>query len=369
MGIDVRVVRDAAGIADLEPAWRDLATSSAARLFGHPYWGLTWWRELGRGELRVATAWDGDRLVALAPLHRRPRGGLRVIQFLGHGLGTVSELLVAPGYEAAAEQVWRAVLDGSRSYLNVVEYPADGRGLAELIRLADPAIDVRPSNVCPYVEVDGSFDVYLETRSSELRRILRRADRAVERRGAEFRVELVTDQARADELMTPLTTLFSAAERANPRQHLLAPPWRGFTRALVHAAAEVGTLRLFVGWLDEQIAAFALAFSDGNSLAMWANRFDPELRDVSPGHLVSRAMVAEGFAEGVRRVDFLLGEGRYKRLWCTDATSTVTVLGARARPLLVAGHATAAICGRASRLRRRAHDAFSNGNAPRTVKV
>jgi CelD/BcsL family acetyltransferase involved in cellulose biosynthesis len=188
---------------------------------------------------------------------------------------------------------------------------------------------VAARDVCPHVSIEGSFDDYWAERGSELRRILRRSDRALERRGASFRGEIVSDPARVVELLPALTALHDAAEAERPRQHLLAPPWRDFTLALLDATARAGMLRLFVGWIGDDLAVFALTFDTGDTLSMWLNRFHPEYGDVSPGHLVFRDMVRFGFEHGHSRVDFLLGDFRYKWLWCSASTPTHTVTGAR----------------------------------------
>jgi CelD/BcsL family acetyltransferase involved in cellulose biosynthesis len=338
--MDAEVIRDPGVLEDLAPEWAALAESCSARHFAWPYWCLPWWRHLGAGVLRVVVVRDGGGLVAVAPLHERRRGPVRAVRFLGHGVGAVSELVVSSGRHDAARAVWPVVLEPRDAYLDLLDYPTDGAGLEELREWAGPDVRIAPADVTPFVPVRGSFDDYFAARGSQLRRILRRSERALEGRGASFDVEVVGDAARVDELLPDITRVFDAAEAQNPRQHLLAPPWDAFTRDVLREAANANALRVFVGSVADRVAVFALTFRNDTSLAMWLNRFDPSFGDVGPGHLLFKEMVRYGFEQRVERVDFLLGDFRYKYLWCTEAPKTANVSGARGWWARIAGRGT-----------------------------
>src|SRR5436309_14156788 len=61
----------------LFPAWEKLHRASATdNPFAHPAWSITWARHFVPADhLRVLPVWDGDRLVALAPLYEAKRIG------------------------------------------------------------------------------------------------------------------------------------------------------------------------------------------------------------------------------------------------------------------------------------------------------
>jgi CelD/BcsL family acetyltransferase involved in cellulose biosynthesis len=148
-------------------------------------------------------------------------------------------------------------------------------------------------------------------------------------------------------VLPAVTRTFDAAERNNPRQHLLGPQWGPFTKAMLTAAARADALRLFVGWVDDRVASFIVALRDEHQLALWLNRFDPEFADIGPGHLMLKTMVEYGFDHDVERIDFLLGDFRYKRSWCTDSIDTVTVTGAQRRSTVLTGDVTRSLLRRA----------------------
>jgi hypothetical protein len=60
--------------------------------------------------------------------------GMQVLRFIGHGYATVTEVIVAPGHAGAADQIWERALADRRSFMQLLEYRAAGRGLLELRR-------------------------------------------------------------------------------------------------------------------------------------------------------------------------------------------------------------------------------------------
>ncbi len=96
---EVRLVHDPAEAADLVAEWDELAEACGTGPLSRPRYALGWWRTLGRGRLLLATARVDGRLVVLAPLHERRAWPVRRVRWLGHGLGTVAEMLVLPGHE------------------------------------------------------------------------------------------------------------------------------------------------------------------------------------------------------------------------------------------------------------------------------
>lgn len=332
-GIVVEVLRREEQLEAIEPEWAALAERVGSRAFTRPFWAIPWWHHLGRGRLLVATARESGRLVALAPLYVRRLAGLEEVRFLGHGLGAVSELVVEVGHEAAARQLWRTVLHGR--YAQLLEYDERGAGLIELRSVSGANVRVSPRDLCPVVRVKESFDSYWSGRDRELARILRRADRSLA--GREYRMELITEPHRLREALPQVVAVHDAADRRHEREHLLAGGWVAFTKALLARAAEVDALRLFIGRVDGRAISFAVTFRETAGLAMWLNRFDPEFKDLAPGHRLLGAMVRHVFDEGLDRLDLLIGDSRYKRLWADEHYETLTVDAASSRARLAIG--------------------------------
>ncbi|HYF47060.1 MAG TPA: GNAT family N-acetyltransferase, partial [Acidimicrobiales bacterium] len=308
-------------------AWNRLADDAEASMFVRPFWCLTWWEHLGRGQLSVVVAEEDGELVALAPLHRRRVGMVDVVRFLGFGLGSVGELLVAPGREADADAVWDEALGHGQTYLQLVEYRDGGHGLKALQARNSAETRVLPHDVCPVIAFDGDIDEYLATRKKGHRRNLRKARERLEAEGRTFALEEVETPERLAEVYAESAEVYHAAERANPRLDIFRPPWDSFTATLLRRAAQEGHLRLCIGRIDGRAVSCDLAFLTPRRLALWAGRFDPDYRPFVPGHYALRSIAARALEEG-RVIDLLIGDDPYKQAWTGESYATLSVEGA-----------------------------------------
>ncbi len=121
--VRVADVRRTAGLADLEPEWRQLASVCAtATVFQTFEWNAAWWRHFGRvpgRRLRVVAFRDGDgALVGLAPLMTSFWYGtaLRRISSLGTGTSDYLDVLAAPGWEDAVSAAFYGYLEHTRGW-------------------------------------------------------------------------------------------------------------------------------------------------------------------------------------------------------------------------------------------------------------
>lgn len=327
--VRVRVHTEAGEAWELAEAWERLADEADAGPFARPDYSLTWWEQLGRGTLHLVTAHAGDRLVALAPLHRRGRGAAAVLRWLGHGLGTIGEALVAPDAPGAAADLWAGATRRGES-LQLLESLAGAPALRPLTELRHRRrLRLTPRDTCPVVELTDGVEAHLGAPARRrLRRTLSKADRRLADAGSTLGIEVAEDPDGIRRLLPAVQQVFDAAEAARPRQHLLRPPWQDFTeRVLVRAAAR-GRALVLVGCLDEEPVSFDLALLTGRTLHTWVGRFDPAAAAFSPGHLLQRAGLHAAVERGLDRVDLLLGDSAYKRLWATDAYHTCDVVEA-----------------------------------------
>lgn len=325
----VEVVEDPDLTNALAREWDELVTAAGASPFTGPVYGLTWWRHRGRGRLHIVTVRYADQLVALAPLHQRRIARQRVVRWLGHGLGTVAEVLVRPGYEPAAAAIWEHLSQDSSVYLDLVEFRDDGGGLAELRRSPHLESRVALRHVCPVVELSGvtGSEALLERlpRRNGLRRSVERARRRLIEESSTLAVEVVADPADLARLLPEIEQVYVAAEVAQPRLNLLRPPWRDFLLELTTALMDRKQATLFLGRIDGRAAAIELTIHDDAVINHWVSRFDPAFGAFSPGHLVMLEIFDRAIAHGTDRSDLLIGDGPHKLPWATASYDTLTV--------------------------------------------
>ncbi len=358
--MDVTVLDDLPSVRRLAPEWAELTDRAGSAPCAHPAWCLPWWEHLGRGRLHVVTVRDGGPsgpLLGVGPFHLRPRGPVTAVRFLGHGLGAVSAPVVDPERAEAAAALWKTVTGSRSRHLDLVTYDGRDRSLPALQRVAGPGLRVHWDETCHTIDVSGGYGAEMARRRG-LRKVLRRARRALEARGASHEVESVTDARRAGDVLDEITAVHDAAEARQPRQHLLRGRLGTFTRALVVEAARAGILLLTVGRIDGRAVGFYICLRGPYGPAAWLTRFDPAWSDVSPGHLLLEHLVATATAGGARAVDLMIGDFRYKRLWATGSYDSFTVDGSGTTAAAALRRADVAVVNSLGASLRRARDAW-----------
>ena len=349
----VEVLTDVAALEARHHAWDELAEAAGALPFAFPFWSLAWWRHFGRGALHVITVESDGSLVALAPFHRRSRAGVGVLRFLGTGFGTVNEVLVAPGHDEAAELVW-STATRDRTLVDLVEYRDGGGGLSALRRRPRGTWSASIRDICPVVRLENrSFDEFMKSRGSRLRRSLTRAERFAGDDGTPIEAEKITDRAALERVLPEMAVIYDAAEAANPRAHFLQGELGEFSRPMLADAAERGRLAIFLVRVGGRPVGCATTLAGGGPLAYSAPRFDPEYRRLAPGHLVLREVVRHA-AEVGRDVDLLVGDFEYKWQWADDSYDTLTVRAAATPAFRFATEAVSSAMGVGRTLLRRA---------------
>ena len=97
------IMEDADALAAVAPAWWALwRRCPAATPFTSPAWALPWWQAFSPGRLRAAAIWDGDALVALAPIYREEGELGRRLLPIGIGISDALDVLVDPLMKDAA---------------------------------------------------------------------------------------------------------------------------------------------------------------------------------------------------------------------------------------------------------------------------
>ena len=309
---------------DLAEEWSGLADACHGGPFSRPLYALAWWTELGQGSLLVVTVRHEGRLVALAPLHERRVGPLRVARWLGHGLGSVTEALVLPGHDEAGDVLWQVAAE-RRRVLDLLECHEDG----PLPRAGLPGLrDVtsEPRDACPVIDLIGDAEAHLALPARKrVRRTVRVARRRLEEAGLDFGVRLADDTDSLEAVLPDVRRVFDVAEAAHPKQHLLAGEWESFTTTVLREGVASGEVLVLVGYVGPDPVVFDIVFVLPTATAGWIGRFDPVASRFSPGHLLQCAGLDWAHEHGKARVDLLLGDSYYKRLWADRAYRTLHV--------------------------------------------
>ena len=302
---------DSEALEQLRPEWDRLAVE-CARPCSAPALLLAWWRHVApaAAQPRVVAVHEGGRLVGLAPFLVEPgRLGRSQARFLGTPtMPQRSCILASAGYEAAVCAAAASALGRSepRPAVLILEridaaatwpatlaasWPAPAR--ARLIR------GMRVPGRVLSMEA-GSFEAWLDGRSRNFRREVRRTAHRVAAAGG--RIERAEDPAASARALDAFERLHGA--RWGDRSRL----WRPETMAMLREAAEelVGParMRLYTVTGPEGIVATLILFAAGGEVTGWNGGWDPAWAAQRPSTALTHRAVADCFELGDRRLDW-----------------------------------------------------------------
>lgn len=306
------VIDSEEGLNPYIAAWDSLAIA-CERPFCAPAWMLAWWREgrSGDARLRVALALEGDRLVGIAPFFAQVSYGLNELRLLSAGFSHRIGLLAEAGrQEEVAASLAPALAASEPAPASVVFEGIDAEDpWPDLLTAAWPARGGRlrtdAEMKAPVVELEGSYEDWMEGRPRKFRKEARRNARRLEEEGVQSRISTQPDAVAA------LLHLHEARWQDRGGSDVGARA----ERVVAAAAAELGPSgRLEVALLedDSQPIAGELLLRAGEVAAFWAGGFDPTWSRFAPGTQTMLAALRAAADGGVRLVDLGGGAHPYK---------------------------------------------------------
>ncbi len=288
-------------------------------------WAESWWRTFGADAalvlLRIADA--DDCVIGIAPLMIRETGLGRTVQFIGGS--DVTDYLDIIAAEADLHRVWQATLDALfaiRAQWDALDFhclPAWSPSSQVIAALLSErmAVRVAQEEVCPLIQLGGSFDTYLRGLEKKERHEIRRKARNFERDVPTGKVRIVTEREAA---LAALPEFFRLHRLSAPdKERFLTPDVEQFFAAITAATADAGTLRLFFLDIDALSVAAMYTFVAGGRVLVYNSGYDPAFSRVSAGMVLTGMVIEDAAAQGLAVCDFLRGNEVYKyRFGATD---------------------------------------------------
>jgi CelD/BcsL family acetyltransferase involved in cellulose biosynthesis/glycosyltransferase involved in cell wall biosynthesis len=346
--IEIDELRALEDVARVAPEWSALCERAPhASVFQRPEWALPWCRTLLAGALRVVALRRAGRLVALAPLYVRERGGARVLSLIGGGVSDYLDVVVDPLHADAALRGLRGWMSAARGF-DACEL--EGLRTNSVLLASRPPhgwLDAtRVADVAPTLITGGAPAAFREAISPRFAAALRRAERRARAAG------VVCDRAGAAEAgayFEDLVHLHAARWGTRGASGVLADPAvQAFHRQVIAAfgGADAGSagVRAWCVRRGAERLAVVYGFRDRGAVRLYLSGFDPRFSRESLGTLALAHAIESGLCEGAREVDFLRGAEAYKyHFGARDRLLYVRTLGraARARELTRAPRAGA----------------------------
>jgi CelD/BcsL family acetyltransferase involved in cellulose biosynthesis len=324
------VVGDYASFVALETEWNDAVERAHVP---HPFlrheWVRTWWDCFQGGrQLHVIVVRDADRIVGIAPLMRETATSyglpIRRLALLANDHTPRTDILVA----GHADEVYRAIWQTLREdidHWDVVQLTQLLKGsptIPALTRLA--AADSLPigtwkSNDSPCLELAGTWDSYWASLSAKFRSNVRNRLSRLTQIG-EPELEILSERTAIAGACGDAWRLEASGWKDQEGTSICSDPAvRRFYTLLAERAADRGWLRLvFLTVGGRRIAVSYSAIYDGR-LFLLKTGHDREFHTCSPFKLLTYLAAQDGYARGLREIDFLGDTEPWKQEWTPAA--------------------------------------------------
>lgn len=303
-------------VEPLAAEWDELAVRTCASPFDRPGWFAAWLGAFGaEGFEAIALRRDG-RLAAVLPV------------LAGGGVVRAPANWHTPGFEpvaadGAARLATLAALRERRP--RRIDFSFLGEAVAGEMRAAwAPApAQQRTVHESPCVDTAQEWEPYWQGRSKNLRSSVRRRRKGLDKQGA-VEIEVFEGGAELPGLLEECFRLEAGGwkgERGTAIES--SPDTLRFYTELAEWAAGAGLLNLSLLRLDGRVIAFNYSLEDERRHYLLKLGHDVALGDLSPGVVLTAAMVERAFQTRLQSYEFLGDPDRYKLQWATGSRKLV----------------------------------------------
>lgn len=353
LGMELTVIESRAEFEALAQEWEALLERARlASVFETHDWQYLWWVNYGDDRpLRLLVARRNGELIGILPLYIELQTLLafpvRVLRLVGTGGDTSPDdlgPLLAPGHEhevASAFADTMLALPGWDLFALSDMNPdcVFTTTLAERARRARLPLTESVSAKISFLDLPQSWDDWLKSLSGNRRYRIRNSRKQLNA-AHPTRFFVWEDEATLDDAVQKLIDLHHKRWRSAGRtDHAFASDrYNAFHGAVMHACMRRDRLRMYCLEASGVMVAMYYFYRFRDCIYLMQSGFDPEYSSLRPGQVLLGYIIENAIGEGVKVLDFLKGEHRYKDELANGQRHTVCLTALRRTPGAVVYH-------------------------------
>ena len=293
-----------------------------------------WWKYFGTwNELYILVVRNGEDLVALAPMMIEyfPILGrtFRKLAFIGADMEMNRPKFLCSFDREAVNSAVLGYLDAHRAdwdCADIDEQPCGAHADAILSELKKYDYNVATSEtLCPYVEFEGTWEQFLESRSRRMRSNIRRLRRKLDQCG-NVQVRVSNSWPELDQAMDTYCEIENRSWKIGSNLHLERDAAHyGFYRGLAEAFAEGGRFELRTLELNGRPIASTFGIIDQDRFQSLMITHDSAYHHISPGTVLESYELEAMLGEKIRRYEFLGSFLTNKLRWTDQVIETANI--------------------------------------------
>jgi CelD/BcsL family acetyltransferase involved in cellulose biosynthesis len=337
--VSTEVVADYSAFLALETEWNDAVERAQVP---HPFlrheWIRTWWDSFGPStrsaragqepELHIVVVRDGGRITGIAPLMRESATvyGLPVrrLALLANEHTPRIDFVIAGDAEETCRAIWNNLREEIDRWdvLQLTQLHKSSPTMTTMSQLASAEglpIGTWRSSDSPYLELAGTWDSYWATLPAKFRSNVRNRLTRLKHIG-EPRLEVLTDKSAIADALAEAWRLEASGWKDQEGTSITAnPAVQRFYTLLADRAVDQGWLRLLFLAVGERRIAVSYSAVYDDRLFLIKTGHDREHHTCSPFKLLTYFAAQDGFARGLREIDFLGDTESWKQEWTPAA--------------------------------------------------
>jgi CelD/BcsL family acetyltransferase involved in cellulose biosynthesis len=340
-GSRTEIVRDYGAFLELEPEWNDAV--DRARI-PHPFlrheWVRTWWDSFGgpstgfarsgqaSRQLHIIVVRNDRQIIGIAPLMRESAivYGLpiRRLALLANDHTPRADFVIAGDPDETYRAIWSTLRQDIDEWdvLQLTQLPKASQTVAATRQFAAAQglpIGTWKSSDSPYLELTGSWDSYWASLPAKFRSNVRNRLTRLKQIG-EPGLEILTERGAIGAALEDAWRLEASGWKDQQGTSICSDPAvQKFYMLLAERASDRGWLRLlFLTVAGKRIAVSYSAIYD-DRLFLLKTGHDREFHTCSPFKVLTYLAAQDGYARGLREIDFLGDTEAWKQEWTPSA--------------------------------------------------
>lgn len=331
----IQLVTSETQFAELGDQWQKLAAlDEQASLFNDWDWNSLWWAHYQHlGQLHVLLVFCEEQLVGIGPFYRTLSvigfGQVDTLRFIGTGGDTSPDDLNVLAHPRFKQEVANSLCD------HLFKQPLKRMLLADVSQRSAfyQAFKSRAINSSGYAlnpvvhrrrcaDLPDNWAGYRQQISRNThKQIKRRQNRLLALGNVQFK--LCRTEQQVDVAFESLVRLHVARWQTKGQSGSFGTDrYLRFHQALMRALLPKDQLWLITFEVNNEIVAVEYAFLYKRILLFFQSGFNPDYEHLSPGHALMTFAIKRAIESGVRRIDLLKGDYRYKSSYANQELSS-----------------------------------------------
>jgi len=258
----------------------------------------------------------------IAPLMLTKKTVFRILQFIGTGLSDYLDFFGDESISNSIPEIFsRLNSEKGWDLIFLSDILSDGGNLQALMdaaKITGWKVDSRLYTVSPYLPVEGGWQEFLYSKSSNFRYTLKRREKRLQKDGLKLDIRFISSDMLDQQIINDMAIIEANSWKSEAGTTKMQNDSDiAFYRDFLQGFAQNNWLNIWMGYLNDKPVAYLINFDYDNKIWFYNGAYDNTANQYSIGSILTHYAVKDAFMRNKREYDFLRGEESYKSHWAS----------------------------------------------------